>query len=209
MQLAADPIVVEIAGEAYELRPTLRAALRLTRKHGDYLAIYNALLADHVTVSNDVIREGSGYAEAAANYLTGIEVEGVRVMHMRLKLPLLRFVLQLAGGDDADDNHTSDADAGDPMPLADYHAALFRIGTGWLGWSPAETWNATPAEILAAQKGRSDLVSGILRSVFGDGPAETTPDFTPVPTEWNADGTDPNFDREGLAALRASMGKAA
>jgi hypothetical protein len=53
---------------------------------------------------------------------------------------------------------------------------LFEIGTGWLSWTPEQTWNASPAEIVAAHKGRLALLKGI----FGSKEKETgekQPDF--------------------------------
>ena len=49
------------------------------------------------------------------------------------------------------------------MSHADFHAWLFEIGTGWLGWSEEQTLGARITSILAAYKGRLDL----LRTIFG------------------------------------------
>lgn len=57
---------------------------------------------------------------------------------------------------------------------------LFEIGTGWLGWTPEDTWSAAPAEIVAAHKGRIAL----LKAIFGSNEKETEqnePDFTRDP----------------------------
>ena len=53
------------------------------------------------------------------------------------------------------------------MSHADFHAWLFEIGTGWLGWSEEQTLGARITSILAAYKGRLDL----LRTIFGGKPA--------------------------------------
>src|SRR5690348_539226 len=100
MQLAADTITIEIAGEAYELRPTLCAATRLARRYGDFATLYRNILSDHVTSHGDVIREGSGAGSAAADFLTMTELPCLRDQLASLKLPLLRFVLALAGHSD-------------------------------------------------------------------------------------------------------------
>jgi hypothetical protein len=207
MQLAADPIVIEIAGEAYELRPTLRAAMRLARRHGDFATIYKAILADHVTLAKDVIHEGSGSGLAAADFLNGIELAGVRDTLGRLKPSLLEFVLQLAGIDNDGDERGNDPTA-EPMPLGEFYAALFRVGTGWLGWSAADTWDATPAEILAAQRGRGDLIGDVLKSIFGTSDEAAKP-AAYTPPKFNADGTDSALDRAGLAKLKSILGAVA
>lgn len=203
MHLAADSIVIEIAGEAYVLRPLLLAATRLARRYGDFAAIYKAILADHVTVTADVIREGSGSTGAADDFLTAASFPGLRSTLAPLKRPLLRYVSQLAGHDDAETETKSKP--GKPVPFAEYHETLFRIGTGWLGWSPADTWAATPAEIIAAQRGRTDMISDVLKAVFGT--AADEPDAHTVYTpekiaEIISTGHDPVFDRAGLHALK-------
>jgi hypothetical protein len=44
-----------------------------------------------------------------------------------------------------------------------YISWLFEIATGWLGWSPAEAYAATIAEIRLAHRGRISL----LKAIFG------------------------------------------
>lgn len=188
--LAADPIIVEIAGEAYELRPTLLAATRLARRHGDFATIYNAILADHISIVSGVIREGSGSPLAAADFLNAVSFGKARRVLDTLRPKLLAYVLALAGHDDEE---PETAPPGKPMSFADYHAKLFAIGTGWLGWTPAETWAATPAEILAAQRGRLDLVDDLLGAILGkpkEAPSQSAPD---------------TFDRKAFAALKAKI----
>lgn len=199
MQLAADPIMIEIAGEAYELRPSLRAAIHLHRRAGDFATLYKAILSDDVSLAAHAIEEGSGSPEAAADFFHAIDDLGVAKAVTPLRDPLLRFVLQLAGHD-ADADGEPSAATGKPMPFAEFHAALFGIGTGWLGWSPAETLDATAAEILAAQRGRKAFVDQIMAAVFGTAEPEQP---APEPVQLNADGTDPALDRNGLAKLKA------
>jgi hypothetical protein len=51
------------------------------------------------------------------------------------------------------------------MSFTEYHAKLFRLATGWLGWTPEAAYDATPTEITEAYKGRLELLS----AVFGSG----------------------------------------
>jgi hypothetical protein len=71
---------------------------------------------------------------------------------------LSEFVLILSGA-----KHKSDelAQAGDPISFEEYHTKLFQIGTGWLGWTPEATWNATPAEIINAHTGRRAMLTAL------------------------------------------------
>lgn len=206
MQLAADPIVIEITGEVFELRPTLRAAFRLTSKHGDLATLYRGILADHVTIVSDVIREATGSPQAASDYLLQLESRslGLRDHLAGVKSRLCEFI-RLYGTDPDDDDDSSV----EHVEFEEFYARLFEIGTGWLGWSAHDTWEASPAEILAAQKGRAALIGEVLKSVFGGSSDDSRGMPTPVPTALNADGTDPSFDREGYASLRAKFSKAA
>jgi hypothetical protein len=61
-----------------------------------------------------------------------------------------RLLLAMTGADEKPGDEDSE---GEPMSFADFLEQLFSIGTGWLGWTPETTWEATPAEILAAYRG--------------------------------------------------------
>ena len=101
-----------------------------------------------------------------------------------------QHVLALAG---VDPDSPKQGDQGNRISFADYHDKLFRIGTGWLGWSPSQTWASSTAEILAAYEGHLEK----LRAVNGGAEADAKPN-----TPDNA-----AFDREGLHGL--SLGSAA
>jgi hypothetical protein len=81
---------------------------------------------------------------------------------------LIEFVLILSGAEKTDQPRT-----GKPISFDDYHTRLFQIGTGWLSWTPDDTWNATPAEILAAREGRLEM----LKAIFGGKQDEQSADL--------------------------------
>ena len=93
-----------------------------------------------------------------------------------------------------DPDNPAPASDGERITFADYHAKLYRIATGWLGWSPQHAWDATPNEILEAYQGHLEM----LRAVHGGGEPDTEPSRGPDNSE---------FDREGFQALK-SMGRA-
>jgi len=97
-------------------------------------------------------------------------------------------ILALAG---VDTDNQSESNSGKSIPFAEYHAKLFRIGTGWLGWSPETTWNATAAEILEAYSGHIEM----LRAIHG-GSEETEGSNRQTDKPKNA-----VFDRKGLREL--------
>ena len=50
MRLAADEITISIGNEMIYLKPTLRAAFRLERRHGGFDKIAKAIAAGNVTI---------------------------------------------------------------------------------------------------------------------------------------------------------------
>lgn len=199
MKLGADGIYVELAGEAFELRPSLRAGMRLVRRHG-FPRLFAAVQDFHLTVIMDVLKE---MGHKSSLILDDIAAFGLgRVCH-RLTGPLTLFVLALAGHD-PDDTTPPEPITGKPVEPEQLFAQLFRVATGWLGWTPEDAWNATPAEIIAARDGRTDLIMDVLKAVFGStdekpSAAPYTPDQLKKIEE---EGRDPAFNRSKLHSLK-------
>lgn len=201
MQLGADGIYVELAGEAFELRPSLRATTRLVRRHG-LPALYVAVQDFNVTVIADMLRE-AGIRPALL--LAEIAAIGLGKVRFRLTGPLTQFVLAVAGID-PDDTTPSKPATGKPMTLEQFHTQLFETATGGLGWAPEEAWNATTAEIVAAYKGQTAhlIRTGMLVEQKAD---QTANHYSPERlAEIEAAGQDPEFDRAGLMKLKALLG---
>jgi hypothetical protein len=183
MQRASE-IVMQINGTECALRPSLRAASNLERAYG-----FDKLLIDvaqgNIGAMADIVRHASG--TDLLRLLAGVPLLDVMASLINA---LSRYVLVLAGVDP--DNITPAADTGEHMTFRDYHAKLYRIATGWLGWTPETAWNATPHEILEAYKGHLERLRAIHGGSEPDG-APDTPDKAPL-------------DRDGLGALRAMQG---
>ncbi|WP_287245996.1 hypothetical protein [Mesorhizobium sp.] len=95
-------------------------------------------------------------------------------------------------GIDADAEHAKPRKQADKeFTIEESLEQLFEIGTGWLGWSPADTWAATPAEIIVAQRG---LVAK-LKAIHGT--AEDKPEYDPL------EAVSPAEVARGIATLRA------
>ena len=169
----ADPIIVTIADTEIELRPSLRRAMQLERRAGSF----RQLLAD--------ISEGSLTAA-----LTIIEphADGMLFLENRvldelthLQPALTAYVLQCTGID-PDEPASTGKSTGKAQPFADYLTGLYRIGTGWLGWTPEITLDATPAEIIEANRGRMEM----LKAIFGSGSEKTNTDDRPLNEKFRA-----------------------
>lgn len=157
MRLAEDEITIRVGRDTVYLRPTLRAALRLERRFG-FPKLLSAIADGHVGIMAEIIREGSAYTTDIPNMLDAIVTNGVQISLEILTLPLFSFVASLVGADESD---AGEAETGPRVTFAEGHEHLFRIATGWLGWTPDTAWNATRAEILAAHKGRVEMLQAI------------------------------------------------
>ena len=204
--LGADGIYVELAGEAHELRPSLRATMRLLRRH-QLFGLTAAVEDFNVTVIMDVLRE-AGIKPALL--LEEIAAIGLGKVRYRLTGPLALFALAIADIDPAKTTPTTPTTpikpvAGKPITPTEYHTQLFEIATGWLGWTAKEAWNATPAEIIAAQNGHVAYLqmTGVLKRV--DGPKKPDIYTAEQLKHLEEGGLDPAFDREGLRALKARL----
>ncbi|GHA34965.1 hypothetical protein GCM10007989_33590 [Devosia pacifica] len=203
MKLGADGIFVELAGDAHELRPSLRASMRLVRRHG-LTGLLAAVDGFNVNIILDMLREA---AIKPSLLLEEIAAIGLGAVRNRLTGPLAEFALAIAGIDPNDATPPAPAN-GKPVDPEQAFAQLFGVATGWLGWAPEEAWNATPVEILAARAGRTDLITDVLKAVFGS-PKGTT--ATDARTDHYTDeqlrkieeqGSDPAFDRAALHSLK-------
>lgn len=203
MQLAPTPITIELNGEAYALRPSLRAAYQLERRH-TYAGTLTAIAETNLNIIADLVELGSGDRDARYALAYEIDRNGVAAV-ARLRLALTAFLAALIGADEGEADQPAEQSQS-ALTYAAFYDRLFAIGSGWLGWTPEETWNATPAEILAAHQGRIDL----LQAIFGSPDKGTTAERT---HRYSADQLrevekqdfDPSFDRNAFDALKANV----
>ncbi len=165
------------------LRPSLRAAATLESRYG-FDRLFAECVDGNLTVIADVIRTSS--TTDTSDFLKSIAAMPLIEVMPSLLEALPAHILALAG---VDPNDNSESQGGEKIPYSEYHAKLYRIGTGWLGWSPDMTWNATAAEILEAYSGQIEK----LRAIHGGKDDDTRTTDRPE----NA-----VFDRAGLAKLK-------
>jgi hypothetical protein len=171
MTLADSEIVITFDGERLTLRPTLRAAMRLESRFGGFHKILKALAEQNITVMSALVEECSEWPCVLGDFLAGDPSKPMAYKVGRLVESFMALTLRLADIDEEELAKESDASADDRTSYAEHHARLFKLATGWLGWSPEEAWNATPAEIKAAYAGRLDM----LKAIFGAGEGKKTP----------------------------------
>lgn len=181
----ADEITIEFEHEVIRLRASLRAAFRLERQHGGFDKIIHAIADGNLSVMADVVRESSN--TTLRGFLDCVGTLPLRDAISRMTEPLSAHVLALAGADGVSTNAQPGAER---IPFSEYFPKLFRMATGWCGMSPSQAWEATPAEIAEAYKGRLEL----LGAMFGGGKAADEPNDAGSRRELNAIGDLNNFN---------------
>lgn len=168
----ADETKITVGSKTFTLRPLLRAAVRL---HEDYNGLHNLYIAigsGGVSAALDLISAACADPRLVVLLAYEVDKHALENSIWSIREQLQAFVLKLSGHDGDD---SEPASSGKPMPYDEYFTTLYRIATGWLGWKPNAAWDATPAEIIEAQKGRIEL----LRAIFGGEDKPESQSLTP------------------------------
>jgi hypothetical protein len=196
-QPAYDAIALEYGGNAVFLRPSLRAAIHLESLHGGFpdllrkIEEFDTLTVWHViTASAGRTATDDLFGYAATQPLSGFA--------QAAQAPCFELVAALFPK--TPEGETTAPSNGDPMPWSEVFGQLYKIATGWLGWTPDTVWNATPQEITDAFEGHMSM----LKAIHGSAEEEQANNGpTPEQRKENVElGLDPEFDRAGLAALK-------
>ncbi|MDW9447456.1 hypothetical protein GOA58_07100 [Sinorhizobium meliloti] len=189
-------------GNAVVLRPTLRAAVTLEARFG-FPAMFWALEEGNITIISEIIlvsnRSGN---QNAAGLLSSLSASPLSTFIGPARMPLAELVSMLMPARDPNTKHVPAS--GKPVAWAEYYADLYERATGWLGWTPAEAWAATPTEIERAYSGHIAK----LKAIHGSGEEDKQPAKAPDPDQaarTTAEGLDPEFDRTSLRALKAKI----
>lgn len=168
----ADETKITVGSKTFTLRPSLRAAVRL---HEDYNGLHNLYIAigsGGVSAALDLISAACADPRLVVLLAYEVDKHALENSIWSIREQLQAFVLKLSGHDDAGGEPAS---TGNPISYDEYFTTLYRIATGWLGWKPNAAWDATPAEIIEAQKGRIEL----LRAIFGGEDKPESQSLTP------------------------------
>lgn len=94
------------------------------------------------------------------------------------------------------------------VPLRAYLQSLYDYATGWLGWTPAETWATSPAELEAAFTTHINRLVKMTPGLSGGDNATASPSNAYTAErlrEIEELGYDPAFDRAGFDRLKAQQ----
>lgn len=195
-----DEVTIYHGGLAVVLRPTLRAAITLEQMHGGWSGLISKLEQRDSTVTAAVIRASASDRSAAEVLLrifsTSPLSEVAKAVSEPLSALLGMFFAPTWGSSEA-------KETGKPAEWSEVYVELYRYGTGWLGWTPVETWASTPTEIVQAFEGKVAHLIAV-----NGGSAEkvgaSSDEYTPARLKQiEQDGFDPAFDRAALQALKA------
>jgi hypothetical protein len=167
MQPADDQVFISLCSQTFALKASLRAAYLLNLKYKGFSNLAKAVSEGSMTAYQDVIKAGCTDPAALQAFLRPFHDPaafttplGESILANREEL--LEFVLTLSGAKRRDDDEP--AQNSKTVSVEQFHTTLFRLGTGWLGWSPEDTWEASPNEIMEAAGGRREMLAAIFGS---------------------------------------------
>lgn len=149
--------------------PAIRAGLQLERSFGNLANVFKAVEEGSLRAYREIYQAGTG---------KDAPIELPADITERTKLQLYSFLQALMGADIP----VKAKSGGKSVAHEEWFGSLYRIGTGWLGWSPIETLTSTPAQIMAAYDGRVEL----LQSIFGSGDGQSLPSPEELPFKIDA-----------------------
>lgn len=167
--IIAGSIIIHVDGKKVLLRPSLRYAICLVNRSGGFQRLAREISEGSLTAAIDIVEP---HVDLGRDYLGKCLLDrGIGSIQPQL----MDYLLSCAGiePDNIPEETRKPSDKPLPfVPFGEYLQSLYRIGTGWLGWSPAVTLDATPLEITEAHKGRMEM----LRSIFGGQDAPEKPE---------------------------------
>jgi Phage tail assembly chaperone protein, TAC len=194
-----DTFKLSHGGHTVRLRASLQAAMRLERLHDGFPNLFRKVAEFDTQTIKTIIATAATDQNAADTFLESLDGAPLHPVQRNAQ----GLVVSLCAAFFPPEPTPKDASTtpGKPMPWSDAYAELYRIGTGWLSWTPAETWAATPTEIVQALEGKIAHLTAM------NGGSDAKPsDTTDEQRQANITaGLDPDFDRAGLNALKARL----
>lgn len=174
MRIAPAIIDLELNGTTFTLRPGIGAAIRLAYAY-ELPALAKGVAEGNISVIAAVIAETSGAPLSHVHAALAPPFNGKLIKSINAAMAVLAEMLDF-GEEDAKPA------TGTPMPLIKAFEHLFEVACGTIGWSPDIALSATPQQILAAYRGRVELLKALFGSTEDDKPRnpsfERDPDAT-------------------------------
>ncbi|MGR3198329.1 MAG: hypothetical protein ACU0DM_06270, partial [Paracoccus sp. (in: a-proteobacteria)] len=197
MTQPAFEIVLLHDGAAVTLRASLRAAVTLDNMTGGMAEVWDQISRLSWSAIRGAILAAATDRQEAHRFLAATADKPLRYFLPDAQAACLAVLAsyQPEPSEAAQRRETSE----EAMPMRAYFRSLYDYATGWLGWTAAETWDASPAEIEAAFAAHVDrlvkMTPGL--SEGSDQPRPSTSNaYTPKRLrEIEELGYDPAFDR--------------
>lgn len=197
----ADFVTLAHGGYTVRLAPSLRAAMTLEQRQRGFVGLLADLHNFKLETVHSVIRAAAIDIDDANRLIGALGELSLRRVQELTTEPLVTLTASLLGFDHAEETPNEATDT-KTVSWADFHRDLFKLATGWLGWTPEQTFNATIPEITLALEGKIDL----LKAQNGYEDEDTSGNSEEQRKANIAQGLDPDFDRAGLAALSGMGG---
>lgn len=204
----ASEIILEHDGHTVTLRSSLRAAVAIENLPGGIAQAFERIARQSLSETRTVILATAADRQEAHRFLTDTADKPLASFLTDAQAACLAVLAALiqAGDDDAAEASSHGSTTGKPMPLREYFKTLYQYATGWLGWSPADTWTASPAEIETAFLAHIDRLTKLTPGLASPEDAKVSPSGAYTAEhlrQIEEQGFDPAFDREGLRRLQA------
>ncbi|WP_077701208.1 phage tail assembly chaperone [Thioclava nitratireducens] len=185
---------------AVTLRASLRAAITLEQAFG-FAPLFRRIHDQNFTAYRAVIEAAATDRREADALLRSLSRVPLRGFVEGEQARLMGFCAALLP--QAPEGERQEPESGASKPWAELFQDLYRLGTGWLEWTPSETWNASPSEIIAAVEAHSEKLVALAGGAREE--TRTTEDNKRQREANIAANLDPEFDREGLNRLKAKL----
>ncbi|AKI01429.1 hypothetical protein IMCC20628_02733 [Hoeflea sp. IMCC20628] len=205
LSLANDEQTLTLGGNTVRLRPSLRAAARLERLHNGLAGLSRSISEFHIGTIRDIIKAAATDHDQAKAFIAAFDAMPLNIVASTVAAPIIALITGCVPASSDDDKPST---TGKPVPWQTVYKELYRIATGWLGWTPETAWNATPTEINEAFTGHVAK----LKAIHGSNDNETSaqqslPYSADHLKEIDAQGFDPAFDRDGLTSVRNQIAR--
>ncbi|MDH6265638.1 hypothetical protein M2360_001028 [Rhizobium sp. SG_E_25_P2] len=203
IRLAKSPITLQAGGITAILKPSLRAGFLMAERWT--LAELDKGIAELDFPMICGIAALGADDPVKALRIFALEVSDRKAIpRLQVHIPAIREFVSRSLGlvTDEPTQPRADATAQTTQPnLIEELTELFEFATGVLHWTPADTWAATPAEIIAAQRGHLAYMKQ-LHGAGTDKPTQSETYTTDRLKRVEQLGYDPAFDRDAFNSLR-------
>lgn len=183
---------------AVTLRASLRAAVALDNLPGGIPGAWDSVMRQTYTGIRAVLLATATDRAAALSVMASLSDKPLAPFLSRTQAACLELLVNLLPEPEESAPASTTAK---PMAVRDYLAELFKFGTTILEWPPSEVWQASPAEIDAILRARLDRLEAMEAAANGE---PHKPAMSAEQRQANeVAGLDPEFDRQGLRALKA------